>query len=348
MCNLNICIAKTAHKRRLREIERFIVTNHTSYLNNSHGMGVVVGNKVKKSQDSFPLAYNIKAWEHQRVLIGHTRLATCGNAETSLQPFQTDDWVFVHNGIASFKDTKDMTVYSDSWHMFDMIMKAEGASMPEKIASAIEQGIYGSYSCFISNIVTGESVYFKNSSRAITCYENGNSVFLTTSDRYDIWFDDCTKKVVSPNVAYWFWYDNNGSLNRLEYDLPTATKATPEFNWSNYEERKESKKKKDVLGKWNKWEDDTSYGYLNYVPGVDDDVPWHMEKELPYLDLDAEVEEEWIEFLKTLDLKTYSEIASDIYAHGPYSALDKESIMQWWNWYGVYPGYTYMKENVLI
>ena len=109
-------------------------------------------------------------------ILSHQRFSTSGKDLNNCHPFETKDFVLVHNGVI---DGLGNTTKSDTSFFVDILQDCyddllEGESMIEAISRATEQ-IRGRYSIFVYDLNTKKLYYFK---------EDSSNMYYTLTDDY--------------------------------------------------------------------------------------------------------------------------------------------------------------------
>lgn len=161
------------------------VTSH-SFASNNDGEGFYSGGKLVKSLYKINYFKWKKLLENSRIIITHQRLATSGFSVQFTQPFMSEEFVFVHNGIMTdFLDEK----HSDSWVFFSRFLaefkRSKQRNRESKIIATLKdllegQKTYCSFSIAILDRVTNRLYYVKDSTTKISFFRNRNLLFITT------------------------------------------------------------------------------------------------------------------------------------------------------------------------
>lgn len=187
MCNINLLISKlTQGKTHFMNC-----VSSYSYGGNSDGDGLgsermfVAG--VKK-QDYTIFRDEI---EKSKFLVSHQRLKTSGTYK-DYQPFQSNRFVFAHNGVLSefAKDGK-----SDTHVLFDKFRKVFSKEVGDdktRIVNSIKMlldEVSGTFSVAILDKWREKLYYFKNSTTRLTAWRSRNSIYMTTVDSNEVFLD---------------------------------------------------------------------------------------------------------------------------------------------------------------
>jgi glucosamine 6-phosphate synthetase-like amidotransferase/phosphosugar isomerase protein len=175
LCNINF----VCRKDKLIDPKLTEYINHASFVSydkNSDGDGYfAVGKKLshKKSQDK--LLYDLKSW----LICSHQRYATSGDDEQDVHPYDTKDFVLVHNGVFSGLGNKGK---SDTREFVEML-ESNYESCKKDIVKAIQETtkeVTGSFSVFVYHKPTKKLYYFKESSTGMYLLENSKYLVMST------------------------------------------------------------------------------------------------------------------------------------------------------------------------
>lgn len=190
MCHINILIRAKTNKNE--EVCSFLQTiTARSYDSNSDGDGVFYSGtqKVYKSEKKLSMVNHLEDIKKSQIIISHQRLATSGKEEKYTHPFESEEFVMVHNGVVSQKASQG---HSDTHNMFEEFLQTYKDSKETKREDMVIDAIKkcgkewdsGSYSIALYDKVNNFMYYFRNSC-TINCYETGEYSFITTSSSND-------------------------------------------------------------------------------------------------------------------------------------------------------------------
>jgi predicted glutamine amidotransferase len=192
MCNINIYVKKNKLEGlELNKLMAFITsTTAKSYTTNDDGEGFYFDNGTlhKSLYKLNPLDY-VNDINSSNMILTHQRIATSGKSEEYLHPFDSEEFVLMHNGVLS-DFVMNENDHSDTFNMFQKFIKDFGLSKnPERKGKIVEtiRGIFdklsGSYSVAIYDKTTKVIYYFKNDRTSMYFYINANKDFfyMTTS-----------------------------------------------------------------------------------------------------------------------------------------------------------------------
>jgi len=191
MCNLNIFI-KTFKKNgdKLNNLTNFLnCSTSTSFIMNNDGDGVYFDfeDKLIKSKNKINFINHKNLIRKSNFILSHQRLATHGLSHKYTQPFKSEEFVLLHNGILSEFAKKN---YSDSWGFFKEFQKGFKKSKEQTREKKIRQTIKnllkektGSFSIAIYDKIEKVIYYFKNSSTNMSFYrtKNKQECYLATN-----------------------------------------------------------------------------------------------------------------------------------------------------------------------
>jgi predicted glutamine amidotransferase len=120
MCNINILV-----RRRDANIDKEVAFMQTvttlSYDSNNDADGVFFSDGlVMKSSDKLNLISLREHFVTSKMVMTHQRIATSGKEEQYHQPFTSEEFAFMHNGIVSSFATGG---HSDTHNMFQTFLK---------------------------------------------------------------------------------------------------------------------------------------------------------------------------------------------------------------------------------
>ena len=202
MCEIQIVISKNELKQR--EKQTFFNMMVNGGFGNADAWGVYYNGKIYKEEGSpsesailFSRMKRIVEKGHSSFIFGHNRLSTGALAKDNANnhPFETDNYVVVHNGIISnHKELKrlydlDYKEEVDSY-VIPALLEHNRELFPEEhlVVKSVAEEISGSYSVFIYSKASDCFYYFKNKSTHMTILSCDNTLFLSTDrDSIELW-----------------------------------------------------------------------------------------------------------------------------------------------------------------
>lgn len=186
MCNINTIIHRKGVSPKLRELALLEQSAGHSFIYNSDGEGVYfsgTGKLIKKSSKINLIQYR-KDFLKSRTVITHQRLTTSGHSPKYHHPFESVDFVMVHNGVVSEYATRKA---SDTHGLFKTLVQRFSNRKKEERTDAIVGAIKdvfdnlsGSWSIVLYDKKTRLSYYFKNSGTSINFSVTPNYLFIST------------------------------------------------------------------------------------------------------------------------------------------------------------------------
>ena len=183
MCNINIVMRRS---KRLDITPFLMAVSSNSFASNDNGEGIWTDsdNQTIKNDNKIDYYTLRNKINDSNTIITHQRISTSGHVLEFNQPFQNQDFVFVHNGVINkFLKAKG----SDSWGFwlsFNETFKKKKMLRDFAIIETIKELLNdesGSFSIFIHDKVQGRSYYFKNSSTDIHFYRHLGILYITTN-----------------------------------------------------------------------------------------------------------------------------------------------------------------------
>lgn len=159
-------------KKDRRITECMNVVSTLSYEKNSDGDGYFTEKlKIHKSEDK--LIYKGSHW----FIVAHQRLATSGKIPEMVQPLESKNFLFAHNGV--FRNVDEKThKESDSWAYLTKVEEAYAKTgNTVKAIQNVNNNTSGSYSCVIYNKKTHEFYYFK---------ETASNMYIAKNEKYKL------------------------------------------------------------------------------------------------------------------------------------------------------------------
>lgn len=185
MCNLNIFIKTEEENNKKDFINFFTTATATSFITNPDGEGVYFSNSdnLIKSKNKIAIFNNLEDLRRSNFIISHQRLATHGKTYEFTQPFNSKNFIFVHNGILSdFVKDNDK---SDSFNFFTDFLKEFSTNnyktREHKILYALKKLLkktYGSFSIGLFDKDKKILYYMKNYQTNINFFRGKNKDFL--------------------------------------------------------------------------------------------------------------------------------------------------------------------------
>lgn len=206
MCNLNIML--TAKRFNETDLSALNSATAVSFASNTDGCGVWfsdTGNNYK-SADHIDIHSYKKQFLKSKCVVTHQRIATSGHSLENLQPFHTNQYVFVHNGILRMGQYNKGVDKSDSNHFFraflDKVKESEQPPTDEQMAKIIKEMLVdesGSYSIFIYDNASKTGWYVKNSSTVIGFYGYKQNLYITTKTANKLFIQEKIKEIPIEN-----------------------------------------------------------------------------------------------------------------------------------------------------
>lgn len=205
MCRLNIIVKK-----------RHDNSNHAGILQWATGSAWLDGNDDGEGAYFNGTDHTVRSnqkldYHHYRrdirdstVIITHQRLATSGFSKAYHHPFESERWIFAHNGVV-MQYAKDK--HSDSAGLFTTLRseftKAKGNTEERTIAAikAVFNDLNGSWSVVLYNKKKRVLYYWKNSSTRIT-FRKGSFLYIGTEDMERILPDDMKELKIDDLTIY--------------------------------------------------------------------------------------------------------------------------------------------------
>lgn len=219
MCQLNCLFIK----KKQNDITSFIQSIMAAgFLNNNHGCGIYTSsdNIVRKSDDLIN-GFEIKEQiENSKVILTHQRYATSGHSIEYHHPFESNEFLVLHNGIMNqfLKDKGSDTsgFFEDFQIEFNLLKGSREQKIIDTINKLFKDG-QGSYSILIYDKISKLSYYFKNTPE-INFYRNKDYLFVTTNSDNQVFLSllgtDFIELDIQPRIIYRI--ENNLQVFRLE------------------------------------------------------------------------------------------------------------------------------------
>lgn len=184
MCNLNV-LFKIKNNPSVTGFLQSISAN--SYTRNSDGDGIFTSsdNKVNKSLEKLDYYKYKNNIDNSNVIITHQRLSTSGHTLEFVHPFESKDFVLVHNGVINqfLEETGSDTSGFFKKFINEFNKDLSHNSRDIKIFNVLKKLLKsneGWYSIFLYDKKTKKTYYFKNKSPNINFYEFDNYLFVST------------------------------------------------------------------------------------------------------------------------------------------------------------------------
>lgn len=203
MCNLNVIIKNK--KLSNVDITPFLMAvTSNSFSANSDGDGFYFGRVVKDVNKVNIYKYRDEIF-NQNVILSHQRLSTSGFENKYTQPFESNDFIFMHNGVMSQFAIGDK---SDTFILFQRLKSTFRKLTKEKtrkrrIVKTIKKifnNQSGSFSIVLYDKLQDELYYFKNSSTSINFYYNHEMIYFTTNNINDRFLHMITGKFETKEI----------------------------------------------------------------------------------------------------------------------------------------------------
>ena len=190
MCNLNLLVKTT----KMKGISNFLnCVSLASFSENPHSEGFYTENiGRKRSLNKIDFSKYSEKLTHSKYILIHERISTGGDGINNAHPFESREFVLLHNGIFSsfikeednIKQSKSDTAFffNDFVEFFNKL--DDKISREKKIKRTIKHLLnYNneSWSIAIFDKVEEELYYFKNSHTSIHAYKNHKYLYLTTN-----------------------------------------------------------------------------------------------------------------------------------------------------------------------
>lgn len=186
MCNLNILI-KTKNNPKNESSFLMATTSH-SFISNNDGDGIFLNNKVVKSKEKINIFNYLKDITKSKFILSHQRLSTSGFSEDYIQPFESKEFILVHNGIINdfLKETGSDThgFFNDFVYYFNSLNGNRDENIVKTIKVLLDK-TNGSFSIALFDKKANVIYYFKNRSTSIYFYESKNYLYITTNFQND-------------------------------------------------------------------------------------------------------------------------------------------------------------------
>lgn len=199
MCHLNILI-KDKDNREQRVIDFLNNVTAVSYSLNDDADGSYfnVTDRLVKSDNKVNLSLYFDDILKSNFILTHQRIATSGRTDKYHQPFKSDEFVFLHNGIISeFVENEKSDTFGFMTRFLDAFNGTKKRTREDKVVYAIKKvldGVSGSYSIGLFDKKTERLYYFKSFSTDIKVYKNKKYIYITTSDFNERFLEILTDK----------------------------------------------------------------------------------------------------------------------------------------------------------
>lgn len=192
MCCINILVKNEEFKGKdFINIVGFMttVTGH-SFVRNHDGDGVYFSNGVlEKGKNKVNMIRHLKDIRESRFVMTHQRLTTSGKGEEYTHPFDSPEFVLVHNGVmGSYAKGGHSDTHGCFQDFLSKFKERDEDVRQEKVVNAIKDifdNVYlGSYSIAIYDKVDKCVYYFKNASTSIYAYvsKKDDLLYITTNN----------------------------------------------------------------------------------------------------------------------------------------------------------------------
>jgi len=185
MCNINILMKKKGIKRVENSKTPIFLKDVTeqSFERNRDGEGIYLNGIVEKSLKKINIMGYSEEILKSNLIITHQRLATSGYTQDFVHPFESEDFILVHNGIINdfLGDLGSDT--SGFFNKLNKIFKKNTGTREERITKSLKKlldGLNGSYSIALFDKKEKFLYYFKNNRTNINFYKSKNMLFITT------------------------------------------------------------------------------------------------------------------------------------------------------------------------
>ena len=207
MCNLNILIRNKQNKNKL--VTPFLMAvSSASFKNNNDGEGFYF-NKLVKDFNKINIFKHNKNINKTNIILSHQRFTTSGFNKKYIQPFESEDFVFMHNGVIS---EYDINKNSDTFNLFNEFKKTFKSYRSQnresniiKTIKKIFDNLNGRWSITLLDKKTNLIYYFKEDSTNINFYKNHDFIYISTTEDNKVFLkmlktDFKTKKIKPYNI----------------------------------------------------------------------------------------------------------------------------------------------------
>lgn len=207
MCNLNILIRNKKNKNKLVTPFLMAVTS-ASFKNNNDGEGIYF-NKLVKNFNKINLFKHRENINKNNIILTHQRYTTSGFNKKYLQPFESEDFVFMHNGVIT---DYDINKASDTYNLFKEFKKTfksyKTQNRDQKIIKTIKKifdKLNGRWSITLLDKKTNLIYYFKEDNTNINFYKNHDFIYISTTEENKVFLkmlktEFKTKKIKPYNI----------------------------------------------------------------------------------------------------------------------------------------------------
>lgn len=188
MCNINVLVK--ACNRNDGAVTAFLQSvSSSSYVRNDDGDGIFTSSDkaVHKSLDKLNYFKFQNAIESSDVIVTHQRLTSSGHSFEFTHPFESEEFVLVHNGVINQFIRKEGT--SDTYGFFLAFqekfkdLSSAHISREEKIFKTLKRLLAddrGWYSIVLYDKKFERTYYFKNNATNINFYKFGDYLYIST------------------------------------------------------------------------------------------------------------------------------------------------------------------------
>ena len=145
-----------------------------------------VTDRLVKSDNKVNLSLYFDDILKSNFILTHQRIATSGRTDKYHQPFNSDEFVFLHNGIISeFAENEQSDTYGFMTRFIEAFKGTKKKTREDKVIYAIKKvldDVSGSYSIGLYDKKKEILYYFKSYSTDIKFYKNKKYIYITTSD----------------------------------------------------------------------------------------------------------------------------------------------------------------------
>lgn len=206
MCHLNILIKNKTCLKNKQDLNRclFFLDQATqeSFKFNRDGEGYYLNKKLIRSTkkiNTFALSREIYV---SKYILTHQRLATSAKTKEYTQPFESEEFVLMHNGILNdFLDLKKEKERSDTFLFFKKFQEKFSEKRGERtnrivvtIKELLDNITAGFFSIAIYDKEEDVVYYFKDNITNISFFRNKDLLYITTSDSNEIYLKIFTKE----------------------------------------------------------------------------------------------------------------------------------------------------------
>jgi len=180
MCNINLIIKKDGIPSK-KVVDLMNVMTYSSYLKNKDGDGfyTLKNNRTLKHIEKSTNKIKIKS-PKEWFICSHQRYTTSGHDEKYTHPFETEDFVLVHNGVFYNLGSNGA---SDTSEFVEKLQEnySKKKGMVEAIKKTVSK-VQGYFSVVVYDKNDKQVYYFKDEGASISLIENKDYFILSTSD----------------------------------------------------------------------------------------------------------------------------------------------------------------------